>query len=70
MESRGVIASQIVVEFQGDVQTFADCDEACGTPWAGNESRHKPRIILNRLQALVHGLAGVKFNPLAGMPHE
>src|SRR6266540_5383702 len=33
-------------------------------------SRHEPRIVLNRLHALVHGESVVYPNPLARMPHE
>src|ERR1022692_1090073 len=32
--------------------------------------RLEPRIVLNGLQALIHGHAGVKLDPLAGVPHE
>src|ERR1039457_1707051 len=32
--------------------------------------RHEPRIVLNGLQALVHGDAREECDPLAGVPHE
>src|SRR5438270_41184 len=31
---------------------------------------HEPGVVLNGLHAVVHGNASVKFDPLAGVPHE
>ena len=38
--------------------------------WTEDDLRLKPGIVLNGFQALVHGDACKKFDPLAGVPHE